>query len=525
MNNFWQLIKINLTQLFIGSFNIENKSSNKKKLIYTIIIVVAFIYIAGAFGYTAYQMGSALQAINMEKILIIMAFLLSSIMVFIQVFFSSFNIIFKSKDYEQLSCLPIRSSTIIMSKIISFLIYCYAFSFIFFAPIATIYFIFAGFNFLAFLYTVIGFILLPLFPMAVGISLSFLVNILTARLKHKNLINLLLFLALFVGIMILSQSTQELILNIVNNSQYTINIMGSIYFPAIFISKAVVYGDLLNLLYYLLISLLPILLIVFGISWKYKFFNTYFSQSAKTKEIKYQSKQHGKIATLINKEISRIFSSPMVLLNNCIGPIVLIIFGIASLSGDLSSLIGSFPPFIMMLLIIPIVNLIASTTSTSFSFEGNTFWLLKNLPISLKQIIISKVASMFILFLSPEIIGFIILCFALKLTLLEILLSFVLMIVSILLSALIGLSINLNKCNINWTNEIAMVKQSISVIICMLIGFAIGLIPTIIYINFLKLYITPLIFGLILLFIFIAIIISLIIYLNKKAKFLFNKIN
>lgn len=522
MNNFWLLVKINLTQLLFNSFLIDKKSSKRKKIIMIIIFSIALLYIAGILGYAAYEMGKSLVATNMEKVLIIMAFLLSSIMVFIQVFFSSFNLFFKSKDYEQLASLPIKQSSIIISKMVSFLLYCYALASIFFLPVAIIYFIFAGVTFTSLLFTIIGFLLLPLFPMFIGILISLLVYSITIRLRYRNLINFILLLGIFIGLFILSQSTQDLISNVITNSQSSFDIMGNIYFPSIFISKAVAYGDWINMLFFILISTIPIILAIIFIAWKYKFLNSFFAQSIHVKNKKFKAQEHSIIFTLTTKELTRIFTSPMVLLNSSAGPLVLFIFAIMSLTGGLTGF--GFAGFLFVLLIIPVANLMASTTSTTFSLEGNSFWLLKNLPIDLSQIIISKIIAMSIIFIIPNLIASVLINIAFSLTILEILIMYGLILSSILLSALLGLTVNLNKCNIHWTNEIALVKQSGSVLICMLFGFMISLIPSILYMSFLQPYISGVLFGLILIAIYIALISLLIVYLKKKSLILFNQI-
>lgn len=522
MNSFWLLVKINLTQLFFNTFFIDKKSSRKKKIIMTGIFLIALLYIAGILGYATYEMGKSLADSYMEKVLIIMAFLFSSIMVFIQVFFSSFNLLFKSKDYEQLASLPIKQSSIIISKMISFLIYCYAFASVFFIPVAVMYFVFAGVTFISLLFTIIGFLLLPLFPMFIGILISLLVYSITIKLRYRNLINFILLLALFIGLFIISQSTQELIYNVISNSQATFDLMGNIYFPSIFISKAVAYGDWLNLLFFVLVSVIPIMLTIIFIAWKYKFLNSFFAQSIHVKNKKFKAQEHGIIFTLISKELTRLFSSPMALLNGSAGPLVLFIFAIMSLSVGITGL--GLVGFIFVLLIIPVANLMASTTSTTFSLEGNSFWLLRNLPIDLSQIIISKILAMSIIFIVPNLIASVLINIAFNLTILENLIMYGLILSSILLSALLGITINLNKCNIHWTNEIALVKQSGSVLICMLFGVMISLIPSILYISFLTPYISGILFGVILIAIYIALISALIIYLKKKAVILFNNI-
>lgn len=523
MNSFLLLVKINLTQLFVGSFSVNN-NSKKKRIMYSILFGVLFLYIAFTFGYMAYEIGMSLTAINMQKILIIMAFLISSVMIFMQVFFSAFNILFKTKDYEQLASLPIKQITIILSKLVSFLIFCYVFSAVFFIPISVMYFVFQGFNLIGLMFTIFGYLLLPLFPMFIGILFSFLINALTVRLKSKNIINLIIFFTLFVAIFLLSQKTNDIILNVINNSQTVYNSMLNIYFPNIFIGKAIIYSDFLNFVFYVLISVVPVGLLTWLFSWKYKKINSFFSQSAKTKNVKYVAKSNNVTNALLRKEFTRLFSSPMILLNTCIGPIMLIIFAIMSF-GDVYSQINSlYNGFILILIIVPATNFLANPTSSTFSLEGKNFWLLKNLPIKLKDIIMGKILAMFIIFVVPNVIGIVLLSIALKLSILEILIMSLLCLVSIILSALIGLIINLKKCNINWSNEILVVKQSASALINLVIGMAISILPTIIYIYLLQSFVHQLIYGAILVVFYICFIFILSFYLKKHAKNLFGKI-
>lgn len=523
MSNFWALIKINLSQLFVKTANFDGKANARKKRIYGIILLIAVIYVVFIFSFSAYQMGVSLSAVGMQKILIVLAFLFSSMMVFLQVFFSSFNFIFKAKDYDLLASFPIKNWVIILSKLTSLLLFCYVIGLIFFAPIAVIYFVFAGFNFIAFLFTIIGFLLLPLFPMFIGLLLSFLVNFFTSNFRYKNILNLILLLALFVFIMIMSFKMQEFMVNIVTNAQATYSTMLNIYFPSLFISKAIAYNDFTNLLYFVLVSAVPFSLLVFALSKKYKFFNSFFNKSSNVKAVAYQAKSKNPIISILNKEYGRIFSSPMVLLNSCAGPLILIIFAISVLTGSMD-MFGVMERFSISILIVCISNLLASTTTTTFSLEGKYFWLLKTMPISLFQIILGKVVAMFMLFLVPNIIAITILSIFFNFSILQILLILILMISSITLSALMGIVIDLKHCNIHWSSEIAMVKQSANVLIFMLLGFVLGLAPYFLYAYLLASIVPTIWFCVMLIAIYTGLICGFIIYLKRNALQIFNKI-
>lgn len=468
-------------------------------------------------------MGSSLSTVHMEKILIVLAFLASSMMVFLQVFFSSFNFIFKAKDYDLLASFPIKNWIVILSKLTSLLLFCYAVGFIFFTPIAVFYFVFAGFNFLAFLFTIIGFLLLPLFPMFIGLLLSFLVNFVTINFRYKNILNLILLIALFVFIMIMSFRMQDFMLNIATNAQTTYGTMLNIYFPSLFISKAIAYNDFLNLLYFVLVSVVPFLLLVFALAKKYKFFNSYFNRSANVKSVAYQAKSKNPVISMLNKEYGRIFSSPMVLLNSCAGPLILIIFAISVLTGTMD-MFGVVEGFSISILIICISNLLASTTTTTFSLEGKYFWLLKTLPVSLTQIIFGKMLAMFMLFIIPNIIAVTILSIFFNFSILQVVLILILMLSSIILSATMGIIIDLKHCNLHWSSEIAMVKQSANVLIFMLIGFILSLAPFLLYSYLLASIIPTVWFCAMLIAIYFGLIFGFAIYLKRNALSIFNKI-
>ncbi|NCB48054.1 MAG: hypothetical protein EOM55_00260 [Clostridia bacterium] len=523
MNNFWALVKINLSQLFVRTSFMDKEASKKKKYTYSIILLIAVLYLVFIFSFSAYQMGVSLSTVHMEKILIVLAFLLSSMMVFLQVFFSSFNFIFKAKDYDLLASFPLKNWVVILSKLTSLLLFCYAIGLIFFAPIAVIYFVFAGFNFIAFLFTIIGFLLLPLFPMFIGLLLAFLVNFATINFRYKNILNLILLIALFVCIMIMSFKMQDFMMSIVTNAQATYSTMLTIYFPSLFISKAIAYNDFLNLFYFVLVSLVPFLLLVFAIAKKYKYLNSYFNKSANVKAIAYQAKSKSAIVSILHKEYGRIFSSPMVLLNSCAGPLILIIFAVSVLTGSMD-MFGIIDGFSISFLIIGISNLMASTTTTTFSLEGKYFWLLKTLPVSLSQIIFGKMLAMISLFLIPNVIGVTILSIFFNFSILQVALILILMLSTIVLSAILGIVIDLKHCNLHWSSEIAMVKQSANVLIFMLTGFVLTLAPFLLYSYLLTSVFSTILFCILINVIYIGLICGLVIYLKKNALSTFNAI-
>lgn len=525
MHNFFLLVKNNLIETFasIG----RNTTSKKRKIAYIILYVFLFCYLGGFAGYFAYSIGSAVSSVGMSKLLILLAFVLSNAMLLFITFFSSFGLLFKSKDYELVSALPIKKTTIALSKFFSLLVLCYSYSIVFFLAFIIMYFVFAGFSIITLLISIIGFILLPLFPIFIGATLSLLVNLITTKMKYKNIINIVLLLGLFIGIMFLNQSMNDIIVSVINNSSGTYEILGSIFFPALFITNAAASFNWLHLLWYVLISIVPISILGIIICSKYFKLNNYFSKSARYKETKYAASSHSTGMALLNKELTRIFSSPMYFLNSCLGPILLLIVSITTCFGstNLIGIEGLGTGLSLVLLAVPCLSLFMNTTSVSFSLEGKSFWLLKNLPVSLTQIILMKILAMCVIFVVPGLIGCVILGIALKLSLLEQLIMYILLFLTILLSAVIGIFVGLKHCNLNWTNETMVVKQSYSTLISMLIGLIFGIIPGIIYTSSLLTIMNATWFGLIMIVFYSLAIVIFSFIIKKNAKNIFNNLN
>lgn len=524
MSNFWALTKINLQQLFVGSFNID-KNSKKKKIATTILLAVLLVYLVGWVSFLGYKIGQPLKDVGMQIILLLMAFIMTSFTLLMQVIFSSFNLLFKAKDYEFLATLPIKQITVVTSKLFGLYLFCLAFSSIFFVPLTTMYFVFSGFSFISFIIVMIGFLLIPLFTIFIGMLLSLVVNLLTTKMRNKSLFAIIFSILLTVGLMYLSQDFNNISASVVADANASFKTMSSIYFPAMLISNAAGNLNWLQFLYFILISIVPIGTLSVFIAWKYKELNNFFAKSAANRQEAYKAKSANVTVSLMKKEFGKIFSSPMYFMNSCIGPVLLFVFGVISLiSKDGAATIApGLAGFQFIILLVPMCILIISPTSATFSIEGDTFWLLKNLPIKFKQIVGAKFFTYFVIFLIPSLIGSVLLTFALKLTWVESLGMVAIIICSITLVLLIGIAVNLNLYNLHWTNEIAVVKQSLSVFVSMLIGLVMGLVPGIIVIAWLTPYMSVLNWGWVLCGVLLLVSLGILIYIKKQGEKLFNK--
>jgi ABC-2 type transport system permease protein len=110
----------------------------------------------------------------------------------------------------------------------------------------------------------------------------------------------------------------------------------------------------------------------------------------------------------------------------------------------------------------------SSTTSASISIEGKNYWILKTLPIDPYKVFNSKMLLNLTLVLPVLYFSLIILYFSLGLTLVEVITLAVISTITSLVSAKLGLLLNLKFPNLDAINDVVIVKRSASVMIAIL---------------------------------------------------------
>lgn len=166
-----------------------------------------------------------------------------------------------------------------------------------------------------------------------------------------------------------------------------------------------------------------------------------------------------------------------------VSSVVIAVFGVDSILGALKlSFKGSDLAYIFAV----IINFLISTTSissVSVSLEGKTIWLLRSLPISANQVFLAKLAIPLILVLPTTLIASIIFGILLN-SVFSALIIFGITLLFLLITDIAGIMINLWFPKLNWENETQVVKQSLSVLLSMVLNAVLALVPVAIYLIF-----------------------------------------
>lgn len=248
-------------------------------------------------------------------------------------------------------------------------------------------------------------------------------------------------------------------------------------------------GNLLQLLLFLSITLLPFIV---GILLNARIFGVHQKTWHSTKtQVDYR--QHSIYSALMGKELRRYFTSTVYLLNTGFGMVMSVLFTVAVLIAgksvlvQLSNMINA--DYIVPLILILVYSFCAGmcyTAACSISLEGRQLWILKAHPVPVKAIFAGKALTNIIITLPLTFI-----CSVVASLYFELSFKYTVAVVLIpslvcVMSALLGLVINLSFPKLDWDDETRVVKQSMASMLAFLVGVLPMALPFILYFIFLR---------------------------------------
>lgn len=483
MTNIKNLTKIYLKSFFVSKSKNKSTSFSKVSKIAFVLIIAALVVVS--LGVNYYSMGILLQSSGKTEFVLYFGFLYFTLLSITFLSYHTQNMFFDSKDYDLLAAMPIKSHEIIISKILSLLVTSYFYEIVFVAPSAVVFFMLAGFNAITLLLLLLCLIILPFFSLFLSAVLIVAVNAISARAQNKKRVNSIILSILSVAMIFLF---------IFLNSQGMLVLNGgipkwlNIIFP---LNTTAFYAITSHSIVDLLITISVNLLLFAGSVWilagaYFKINRQYQDKSKKLKQKLLTYKKSSVLKSLTRLEIKSFFSMPIYVINAGFGSMFLVIASIFlpvyffTKTGEISSIIASVPMNISfnqvicaVLIIIPLFMLaLSNTTCSAFSLEGTSFDFRKGLPISFKDIILSKlnvnfmVCSTYLLYIAATLPIMI----YVKCSIFLILLSYLAPVLMVAFMTQMGLMINLWYPKLVWSNSSAVIKQSMSVFLTNMIG-------------------------------------------------------
>ncbi len=490
MNEMFLLIKA----YFLSSFRInrlkyegDSKARTKAGGI-TVLIGFSYVMIAVLVGFYSFLLASVFSAMGAMHLLLSIMAMAASVFTLFTTIYKVDGLVFQFRDYDMLMSLPFRTRTVIASRMVILYLMNLVFTALVMVPASIVFCFYVPATPLLVTGLIVGILTLPLLPISIATLIGTLIAAAAARFERKNIFSMiftillmLLIMAASFGMSSFSTSGQQ-----AEIATSIAGVVSKVYPIADWFSLGIV-GNVLNLILYLLISILPFALVAWVLSKFYSKLNAWLSSSKKA--VAYdRSSLRAASATkaLLRREWKMYFSMPWYVMNTITGPLLLTIGTVVVLVGG-KAIVGSFAPGLVgeslgaIAVVAPIgmsfLTSLSCTTAPSVSLEGKRLWLLRSLPFSSLNIIATKIKMNLLLVLPVAFIDVTILCIFLQPALPTVLLMYITPAVYSVFFAMFGMYHGLRHVNLNWTSEMVVIKQSAPVMIAVITAMVLTMVP------------------------------------------------
>lgn len=480
MKNTINLTKIYLKQTLAQLFPRKNKKKTANSAIFGIFL---FLFVAAAMGFAYYGFGEQFVAAGSPSMVIVIGLVFSSFLILLMNINTMQGQYYQSSDYEMLSSMPIKNISIVCAKYLNSYLISFIYTFTIALPAFVIYFIFNPITVVAIVYSIIALLLIPTYMQLIASILSYLLNLITSKLKNKHLVNniMTVIVSIFtIGFVVLSNN--GLIGQLFNDG---IPLWLKIILPHVyFLYNAMVSGSFLQFLIFLGITLAFALISVIIVSTNFNKINSSKISTTKGKAKTIKFKQQSVVFSLIKKESRTFFSSAIYFLNCLIGPFLsialAIVLGITLKSQIANNILPLELANAIFLCSFTLVIGMMPASASSISMEGRNLFVIKSLPIKFYQFIGAKLLFSFILNIPFILISTITFSIIINSSIEAIFIMLLFSLVLTLISSVIGMLFNLNWPKLVWDNEAIAVKQGFSVfatLMCNIVFCAVNLLP------------------------------------------------
>lgn len=515
--------------LALLAFFTQGKDGKKRSTTTAFVFVILIVYAIGAMGFLFWEMAKLLCHPLVEAGLGWVYFSVMSLVAtglgVVSSCFMAKSKLYEARDNDLLLSMPIPARTILFARTLGLYLFTLMIEALILIPSLVQYYVVAGVQIPSLISGIVLLLVLPLGSTALCCLIGFLLAWLTAKLPFKNFFTILGF-AIFMVVYFLAYSkVNEYISYVLANGEAVGATMKTVLYPFSQIGLAME-GNFLSLLIsigifggvfalgYLIISLTYFRIITLKRG----------ERHAKYKQG--ETRQAGVLAALFRKEFFHLIKNPMYLLNASMGTLLMLIISVMTLvKGDmfgltteaLTALVGDAN--VMALLASLVVCFMASSNTvaaSSVSLEGVNISLMQALPVDEWKILRAKLYLHVVMTAIPALLCGLTISIVLGLLWWELCIVLATAVIASVLFAAFDLTANLKLPNLQWTNEIAAIKQSAAVMVAMFGGWGISLLPLGGYFLFGK-YLPAWGYAIVCLGIFSIIIVGLMLWLAKRG--------
>lgn len=475
------MLKTLIKKEFLGFFGRMFASRRSKKnskgsiVLFIILFLYLFIVLGVSFGTLCYTVLQAL--IENGNLWFYGAFtaVLASMFALLGSVFTSMTQLYDAKDNDLLLSLPIPPSYILLARMIPLGVFNVIYASLVLLPAIIVYATVMGLSY-ALLLQIVILLLVSVITLAISCLIGRLLAGLLAKVKRKTLITTIFSIVFLVAYMLLMFNINAVLDSILNNV-ISLTAVFEKYLPTLYWTGLGFGGNGIWFLVTFVLNAVISVGIFFIIS---KTYIKTINGSKGTAKKKYKNqiqKAKSPFVSLLYKEWKRFSGSATYFMNCAIGVFMVIIAAVVMLINTEniktvfkeSEILSSIMPVVFLGCLLFLLSTVC-VSACSVSLEGKALWILKSLPIKAYDVLLAKITLHLLVSAPVSVVVYALLGIVYSFDFLSVLFGCILIVAFVFVMGSFGLKRNLKNPDLEWTNESQPVKQSINVLICMLLG-------------------------------------------------------
>ena len=489
------LLKKQLAEVFRSYFYDAKKSRMRSKWAIAAWFVFFFVIMVGLLGgmFTALALslcGSLVQA----GVGWLYFALIGGIAILLGAFGSVFNTysgLYLAKDNDLLLSLPIPVRTIIAARLANVYLMGAMYSAVVLIPALIVYWIITGVSAAKMICGLVLLLVVTVFVLLLSCLLGWVVAKISLRLKNKSFITVLVSLVFIGAYYFFYFKANDLIRDLILHAEsYAEKIRGAAY--GLYLFGRMGEGNWLVAAIFFAVTAILAALIWTVLSQSFLSIATDSGKTEKARYVEKAVKEKTPFRALLGKEFARFASSANYMLNCGLGVLlipaggILLLFRGRQVCEVLGGVFAGMPDTVAILLCTMLWALSSMNDMTvpSVSLEGKSIWIPQSLPVDPKTVIRAKLSVQLILTVIPML--FAAACAAIIVPAAPVIkiLLLVTPLMYVVFSSIFGMLIGLRMPLLNWTNELAPIKQSGAVAIILFGSWAICAVFAALYLLF-----------------------------------------
>lgn len=477
------LFKKQMMEVF--SWIYRNKKSGENRSVkgivsYVLLYLLIFGFIGSVFFVVAGMMCEPLMAAGFGWLYFAIMGLISVALGVFGSVFNTYASLYLAKDNDLLLAMPVPPTVILMVRLSGVYAIGLMYELIVMIPVLIVWFLTASLSVAGVIFTLLIPLVLSVFVLILSAVLGWIVALVSERLKHKNVIVVVLSLAFIAAYYYFNAQAYSILQNILADPQTAGENIKSILYPLYHMGLAAE-GNVISMLIFTAIAAVLFAVVYLALSRSFLRLATTNRGTAKVQYKEQRMTVHSVKQALLQKEFRRFLGNSMYMLNCGLGIVFMIVAATALLIKREFVMNTMHEAFagnekIFPLIGTAVVCLCAAMndiSAPSVSLEGKNLWLVQVFPVSGRQVLMAKLKLHLILTLVPAAVLTACVEWVLKPSFGFAILIPAVAAVFVLFMAAFGLMINLKMPNLTWTSEIIPIKQSLGVMITLFGGWAV----------------------------------------------------